>query len=197
MAMRRADLARIGGFESVGGVLAEDDVLGQRFAAMGHGVELCLDPVENHSGHASWQTTLDRHARWAMIRRSITPLGFAFELLLSPLLVAAATLAITRSSLALWALAGSLVLSWAGAYLALSRARGRGALWLASLEPLRAATMFLCWCLGVVRRRVSWRGNSFVIAAGSRLLPASEGDTPARATRLLGRLVYLLWSCPS
>lgn len=174
MAMRARDLAAVGGFEGVAGVLAEDDVLGQRFHAQGHGVELSFDPVENHAAQATWTSLIDRHARWAMIRRSLTPLGFTFELLLSPLLVAAAIAVVAPSRLSFAALAFSLVLMWAGALLSLSRARNPRALALAALEPLRVATMSLCWVLGAVRREVVWHGNAFSLTAGSKLLPAAR-----------------------
>ena len=108
-----------------------------------------------------------------MIRRSLTPLGFTFELLLSPLLVAAGIAAAAPSRAAFASLAFSLVLMWAGALLSLTRARNPHAFALAALEPLRVATMSLCWVLGAVRRKVVWRGNAFSLTAGTRLLPVS------------------------
>jgi ceramide glucosyltransferase len=186
MAMRRRDLAAVGGFEGVAGVLAEDDVLGQRFHAHGLGVDLCFDPVENHGAHLTWSAMLDRHARWAMIRRSLTPLGFTFELLLSPLLVAAGIAAVAPSRAAFAALAFSLVLMWAGALLSLTRAHNPHAFALAALEPLRVATMSLCWVLGAVRRKVVWRGNAFSLTAGSRLLPVSPDARLAHGGRSHG-----------
>ena len=65
MAMRRADLERVGGWESVAGVLAEDDVLGQRFHALGYGVELC----------ASTRREPQRRRRPCCARSSATPAG--------------------------------------------------------------------------------------------------------------------------
>jgi ceramide glucosyltransferase len=179
MAMWKSALAAVGGFESVASVLAEDDVLGQRFHAKGYGVDLCFEPVEHHGPGASWSATIDRHARWARLRRSITPLGFAFELWLSPLIVAAAIAIAGPSRLSIGVLAGALVLSWAGALLSLLCAGARDAFRLAALEPLRAATMFLCWCLGFTSRKIVWRGNAFTIAAGSALIPADEEPSVA------------------
>ncbi len=80
MAMRRADLDRVGGWESVADVLlAEDDVLGQRFHALGYGVELCLDPVYNRNVRATAWRTIERHARWGRMRRGIVPRCFALR----------------------------------------------------------------------------------------------------------------------
>lgn len=177
MAMRKADLARVGGFESVANVLAEDDVLGRRFEAMGHRVELCLDPIENYNADASWPRMLERHIRWAKMRRSLTPFGFLFELLLSPLVMATAVALIAPSHLSLLIWACSLALCWVGAFLSLTQIGTRHAFTIAALEPLRVALMFFCSCVGCLNRRVVWRGNAFTIAAGSRLIP--EGDASA------------------
>jgi ceramide glucosyltransferase len=175
MAMHKSDLTAVGGFESVAGVLAEDYVLGKLFHARGLGVDLCFDPIENHGAHATWSTLIDRHARWAMIRRSLAPAGFAFELLLSPLLVAAGIAILAPSRVAFEALVFSLVLMWAGALLSLTRTKNPHALALAALEPLRAATMAMCWALGAVRHKVVWRGKSFSLTAGSKLLADAAG----------------------
>jgi ceramide glucosyltransferase len=174
MAMWRRDLAAVGGFESVSGVLAEDDVLGRRFQAAGRGVDLCLAPVENRNAELSWRAMIDRHARWAMLRRTLTPAGFAFELLLSPPLVALAVALLAPSRLALTLFAAALSLSCAGAFLAHLPTGLARAFRLAALEPLRIAAMTLCWGLGWVRRRVSWRGHAFVLGPGSSLEPETH-----------------------
>jgi ceramide glucosyltransferase len=189
MAMRRCDLAAVGGFQTVAAVLAEDDVLGRRFHAAGLGVDLCLAPIESHDPAASWTGVLGRHARWAKLRRSLTPAGFAFEVLLSPLLVAAVVALVAPSTTALAALAFALVLSWAGALLSLRRLGARGAPTLAAIEPLRVAAMLGCWVVAWLDRGVSWRGHAFDLAPGSRLVP-SEG--PGLAVRLATRARSLL-----
>ncbi len=69
MAMRRADLERAGGWETVARVLAEDDVLGQTFDSLGYKVTLCLDPVENHVASASMRAA--RYLRTASFGSSL------------------------------------------------------------------------------------------------------------------------------
>jgi len=181
MALRRADLERVGGWESVGGVLAEDDVLGQRFFAAGYEVTLCLDPIENRNVHTTVQKTLERHGRWALMRRAITPLGFACEPFLSPIVIATLVATICPSALAfeLWLLA--LLLQFTGALLSLTLLGAPRALALALLEPIRSMAFFACWLMGCLRRRVSWRGNAFYVGAGSALTPVTrQGAARAR-----------------
>ncbi|HSN99857.1 MAG TPA: glycosyltransferase [Candidatus Nanopelagicales bacterium] len=180
MAMRRADLEAVGGWESVGGVLAEDDVLGQRFNARGYVVAHCLAPVENRNTTCSLSRTLERHSRWGKMRRAIAPRCFALEPLLLPAAVAWLVALIAPSALALSAWLSACLLQVLGAFVALSLLRpGERNLRLAALEPARAAVVLACWALAYASRRVSWRGNAFHVAVGSELIPVVDGDAPA------------------
>ncbi|WP_437676264.1 glycosyltransferase [Sorangium sp. So ce131] len=175
MAMRRVDLDRVGGFRSVGNVLAEDDVLGQRFSACGFVVELCLDPIENRNASCSLQRTLDRHTRWAKMRRALVPRCFAAEPFNSPLLIAWLTVLLspTRLALEVWLFAWAL--QSLGAYLALRWLRPtRFNLLLVAAEPLRTLCWFFCWLNAHANRRVAWRGNTFYIGPGSELIAAED-----------------------
>jgi ceramide glucosyltransferase len=179
MAMRRGDLARAGGWESVSAVLAEDDTLGRRFRALGHKVELCLEPVYNRNARTSTLRTVDRHARWAKMRRQVAPTLFALEPLSWPLWVAAVAWMLHPSELAGRLLASALLLQLIGALLCHTLLRARHPLLLAALEPARAAVAFAAWCLAAVSRRVAWRGNVFLCTDGTRIVPvaAEEPDT--------------------
>ncbi|WP_438017474.1 glycosyltransferase [Sorangium sp. So ce315] len=184
MAMRRVDLERVGGFESVASVLAEDDVLGQRFSARGYVVELCLDPIENRNTSCSLVRTLDRHTRWAKMRRALAPGCFAVEPFNAPLLVAWLTLLLSPTGLALELWLFAWVLQSLGTFLALKRLRpGCSSAMLVAAEPLRTLCWFFCWLNAYASRRVAWRGNAFTIGAGSELVAAEEPASLRSAAR--------------
>ena len=180
MAMRRADLDRVGGWEHVGGVLAEDDCLGQRFHALGYGVDLCLEPVHNRNVIASPTRTVERHARWAKMRRALIPRAFPFEPLLSPVAIAAMTAMVAPSGLTARLVLCALALQTTGALLCHTLLHARRPFLLTAIEPIRTAAAFLAWCHAVASRRVCWRGNTFLVVRGSRLVPiAQSADRPA------------------
>lgn len=184
MAMRRADLAGVGGWEVAADVLAEDDVMGRRFSALGHGVRLCLEPVDNRNVGGSLLRSIGRHARWAQMRRALAPQCFAAEPLLTPLLVASATLVLSPSALAAQVWLCALGAQLTGALLSHTLQHARHPVVMTALEPVRVFAYFASWCLAALSRKVEWRGKTFVIGAGSRLTPApAEAPTPVAVGR--------------
>jgi ceramide glucosyltransferase len=173
MAVRRRDLLRLGGFGTVGNVLAEDHVLGARLMDAGFLARLSNEIVENRNVMCSIRGTLERHTRWAKTRFSLFPYVYPFEPLLTPILVATLGLALApgRAAAALW-LAASLT-QMAGAVIAVRLLRGSPIAWYqAPLEIVRSFLAVLCWGRACVSRRITWRGHSFVVQRGSTIVPA-------------------------
>jgi ceramide glucosyltransferase len=129
--------------------------------------------VENRNVSCSVGRSVDRHARWAKMRRSIVPGFFAVELAGYPVLVAGLTLLLSPSALTFELALLALGLQCVGALLAHTTLGARRPLLLAALEPLRVLAALACWCLAATSRRVSWRGNVFEVGAGSRLVPVA------------------------
>jgi ceramide glucosyltransferase len=186
MALRRADLARLGGFESVQDVLAEDYVLGVRVRReLGLRVQVAASPVENVNEARAVRAFLERYGRWSVMQRKLvgTP-TFAAQALLNPVLLAAGGLAAGRDARALCAFA-----MVCAAKTALDAANGRAlrpggfALRHLLLVPLKDLAFGAAFLHGFLSDEVAWRGNRLRVLPGSRLepVPRREAVEPAAA----------------
>jgi ceramide glucosyltransferase len=172
MAMWRSALSDLGGFRVVSDVLAEDYVLGEEFARAGYRVEVSTAPVYNYNSACSIERTLERHTRWAKLRRSVSPLTFALEPVLLPVVVALACLSLLPNRWTALALGVTTLVEVAGAAMVLRLHRGAWPTWsMAVLELVRSAVVFLCWCRACVSRRVAWRGHALELGPRSVVVP--------------------------
>lgn len=182
MAVWRRDLARVGGFARVGDVLAEDHALGDVFLAEGLAIRTSLVPVENRNVACSLRRTVERHTRWAKMRRALAPRSFFVEPLLSPANVAALAAVACPSRSSLVVVAAALAVQTLAGFALVRIVRGHALPWrYAPLELLRALLTLACWARACVSRRVTWRGHDFLLEAGSRVVPVAP--TTATATR--------------
>ena len=168
MAMRRRDLARLGGFAPVGEVLAEDHALGRRFLDAGFLIRTSLEPVENRNVACGLRRTVERHTRWSKLRRALFPMGFALEPVLTPIVVATGVALLLPRTAAVELLAAVFLFQTVIALVAVRLLRGHWlAWWYAPLEIVRSYVMFLCWLRALASRRIEWRGHAFTLTRGS------------------------------
>jgi ceramide glucosyltransferase len=179
MAVRRRDLALLGGFQPVGNVLAEDFVLGRRFLEAGLRSKTSFEVVENRNVGCTMARTIERHTRWAKMRRSLKPAMFAVEPVFTPTVVASGALIVAPCKLTAVVLAVVVVVQTACALLAVRLLRGQSlAWWYAPLEVVRSYVTLVSWSSAWVSNRIAWRGHPFVLRRGSVIAPVagSTGD---------------------
>jgi ceramide glucosyltransferase len=173
MAMRRRDLAKLGGFGRFGNLLAEDQTMGLAFVRAGMRVGTSLEVVHNRNSSCGLRRTLERHTRWAKLRRSLHPTGFLLEPLLSPLTIAILVALVTETRFALATAAAVAIAQTVIALATVRQLRGHAMAWRhAPLEVVRTVLLFGCWLAACASMRIQWRGHPFLLTRGSVIVPA-------------------------
>jgi ceramide glucosyltransferase len=174
MALRREDLAAMGGLEPVKDLLAEDYVIGQMVPRMlGKRVELASRPVQNVVQDSTLGEFFRRARRWAVLQHALVgPWLYAAQVIHNPLLLA--TLALVAEpapwTAAAWvAVAGARALLDGAAGSSLRTGGFRPAQLLG--VPGKDLILGLAWIEGFFRRTVNWRGNRLRVLPGTRLAP--------------------------
>jgi ceramide glucosyltransferase len=154
LALRRADLERIGGFESVADYLADDYQLGHRIHVLGLKCVLSEAVVSTHLG-GTWPAVWRHQLRWS---RTIRVSKFAGYLGLP---VTFATLwAVVAASAGDWGIAAALLavrmaMALTAGWMVL---RSEDVLRLWFLIPTRDLFAAVVWAVGLFGRTVEWRG---------------------------------------
>jgi len=176
VSLRKADLARIGGFAAVGDYLADDYHLGVKVADLGLEVRLSHYVTDIVLGPTTFREQWHREVRWAQCNRVSRPAEYPGLLLTFSAPFAVLFLAAAGFGPAGWAVLGSVfALRWATAWLVAGWSDNREVRrWLPYL-PLRDMLTALVWCFGAFGRRVVWRGEEYALLQDGRLTPAGSG----------------------
>jgi ceramide glucosyltransferase len=172
MAVPKARLAEIGGFEPLADHFTDDHELGHRIHARGYRVEIASVPVDTVYPETRVKDFFRHQLRWSLAVRNATPWGHAGLLfahgLAWVLLVAlvAPSHAYSAAYAAAYVVLGGLM-AWTVAVWGLRDPLVRKRLW---LLPLQDACAFAITLASFFVRRVHWRGAQYRIR-GKELVP--------------------------
>ena len=188
MVLRRDDLDRFGGFESIADHLADDYQLAAHIADQGLRVHLSDYVVVTVLGTTTFREQWHRELRWARCIRICRPWEYPGLLLTFSTPLALTLLLVSGFAAIGWqALAVSLVLRWLVAWWVTGCSGDwetrRWLLWL----PVRDVLSAVVWCVGGLGRRIIWRGEEFILESGGRMQPLPPSKETSLRKRLLGR----------
>ncbi len=168
MAFRVSDFERLGGWNSVADLLAEDYVIGRMFKEAGYAIRIAPAVVRNIGSSIRVRDFAHRQLRWAMIRARLNPLAHFLEPLAMPAILTGLASLFGANPIAMAILGGVLTtIRDAAVYTMLRGPKGLNRA--LAVAPLRDAIVLAVWAAAPFVRRVKWRGRSVRVSAGTRL----------------------------
>jgi ceramide glucosyltransferase len=168
VAVRRNVLEDMGGFSYLQEFLAEDFVIGQRTAELGHGVLFSSYVIEHRIGSQNMIPNLGHRMRWARSTRRSRPLGYWGQIFTYPLPLA---LLLCAAYPAAWPVLFLTMILRTAAALATARDIVHDPVtqkqwW---LLPVQDVIGFFVWISGFVGDKIVWRNRKCTVMRDGRL----------------------------
>jgi ceramide glucosyltransferase len=168
VAVRRSVLENMGGFGYLQEFLAEDFVIGQRAAELGHGVLFSSYVIEHRIGSQQMMPNLGHRMRWARSTRRSRPLGYWGQIFTYPLPLALLLCAVYPSA---WPVLFLTMILRGAAALATARDIVHDPVtqrqwW---LLPIQDVIGFFVWISGFVGDKIIWRNRKCTVLRDGRL----------------------------
>ena len=179
IALPRAVLEELGGFEELTDQLADDFRLGNGAAAAGYKVVLSDYVVDDLLGAESFRAMKARRLRWARTTRSCRPAGYAGSIVTHGLPFALLFLLVSRFAPVGWAaLAFVLALRFlTTAWIAARYTKDGAALRCLPLLPVSDLFSFGLFVASFCGNGLLWRGEHFRLLPGGRIVRLDRGET--------------------
>jgi ceramide glucosyltransferase len=172
-------LEKIGGYEALANVLADDYEIGNRAAKAGGRVMVSREVVETMYPAGTFRGFWQHQLRWARTVRLCRPLSYVGLLATHGLPWAIAGAIASNSALGAAAFLGAylwlrLILAWTAGVWGLNDRTARRKLW---LVPLRDALHFAVWLGSFFSNRITWGGTEFLLKPNGEMVPIGPADT--------------------
>ena len=178
MCFHRATLQSLGGFEAFANYLAEDFLLGHSIRKIGKKVVISSHWIDSVNNTWSIGRFVNRHYRWATMRRHINLLHYSAEIFSNPVFLALLYYGWrtdqTACSLFVAVTAFKTLIDISAARLFESDLKWHHYFYL----PLKDIIIAGIWLAPFFKRQVVWRGNYFNINRNTYLTPAEGSSFP-------------------
>jgi ceramide glucosyltransferase len=176
LVIRKEVLAKIGGFEALADLLADDFHLGHKVYRAGYQVRLVPHLVDTVVPHQGLRAFFHQQLRWARTVRSCHPRGYFWSVITHGMTAVTLFLLLSRFSRGGWVLFVLTLLvrlstAWRMGSKYLKLSPWREGLW---LLPLRDWLGTLFWLLSFLGNTVTWRERRFLLDREGRIHPLNE-----------------------
>ncbi|MBK7995804.1 MAG: glycosyltransferase [Blastocatellia bacterium] len=176
MAIRKSNLAQIGGFAAMADFLADDFVLGNWVAEKGAEVVLSTHVINHHATSPGFLLSFKHRLRWNRSTRFSRPSGYIGQGFTYGLSWAFLGIFLLPFPYGLFLFLFTLIIRWflaiqVGVYLLEDKTIYKYLF----LIPLQDFISFASWLGGFLGSEISWRNRRFRIVAGGRFIPI-EGE---------------------
>jgi ceramide glucosyltransferase len=162
---------RIKGFSIFGEFLAEDHLLGIHINKAGFKIGQSNYIIDNVNIQWSLNKFLNRHIRWAKMRRTLNIGHYLTEPLSNPILISLIYLFVQMNTQATSIFLGVILLKTFFDILNARLMKSDLKWYHGILIPVKDLLIGFIWFIPFVNRTIKWRGNSFRIQKGTKLLP--------------------------
>ena len=170
-------LAKIGGYEALVNVLADDYEIGNRVAKAGGRAVISREVVDTMCPTMSFRGFWDHQARWARTVRLCRPVSYVGLLVTHGLPWAVVGAVASNSAIGAALFFGAylvlrLMVAWVVGVWGLRDETARKKFW---MLPLRDAVHFAVWVGSFFSNRVAWGGMEFRLSANGEMVAIAEG----------------------
>jgi ceramide glucosyltransferase len=173
MLFRKNFLKRFDAFYGLRDFLAEDHLLGIQVQEAGLQVVYSSVHIDNYNENWSLDRFINRHVRWAKMRKNLNLTHYLAEPFANPVLIATTGLLIART-VEMAAVATAALLIKMSIDIFIDRQVRSDLRWHQyALLPFKDILMGMIWFIPFFNNRINWRGNEFKITRGTRLVNAT------------------------
>jgi ceramide glucosyltransferase len=175
MLFRRDIVRRLSGFSSLANVLAEDHLLGVYIQKLGLSVKTADVIIDNYNEHWQFERFLNRHRRWAMMRKNLNIFHYMLELITNPVFLALIYSFASFNTKGLLIFLNTVLLKTL-IDIDIARTLKSGFRYHQYLLlPVKDIVMGILWLVPFINNKINWRGSTLRIGKGTRLQPAHKG----------------------
>ncbi|MCS6883923.1 MAG: bacteriohopanetetrol glucosamine biosynthesis glycosyltransferase HpnI [Acidobacteriota bacterium] len=173
IAIRREVLEQIGGFGRIADYLGDDYLLGKLTSEAGYELVFCDSVVETVLPDYTLEEFVAHQLRWARNLKASRPGGYLGLLFTHTTVFVIAGLLFYPDSgwLLLASMLGLCLRFYSAWVIGVKNLQDQNLAEYFHLVPLRDLVWFVIWLLGFWGNKVTWRGQSFRVSKGGRLMP--------------------------